>query len=185
MHPFHQLKTTSLQGQPIDFKEFEGKVVLIVNTASECGLTYQYQSLQALHEKYASQGLIIIGFPCNQFGQQEPGDAEQIAQGCLINYGVSFLIAEKVNVNGQHTDSVFRYLKSVLPGFLTRKIKWNFTKFLITNNGKDVEYIHPFTESKKVFAIIEAALAKANYREKIENEEEKKEEQYEEEKVQS
>ena len=84
MHPFHQLKTTSLQGQPIDFKEFEGKVVLIVNTASECGLTYQYQSLQALHEKYASQGLIIIGFPCNQFGQQEPGDAEQIAQGCLI-----------------------------------------------------------------------------------------------------
>ena len=83
MHPFHQLKTTSLQGQPIDFKEFEGKVVLIVNTASECGLTYQYQSLQALHEKYASQGLIIIGFPCNQFGQQEPGDAEQIAQGCF------------------------------------------------------------------------------------------------------
>ena len=99
MHPFHQLKTTSLQGQPIDFKEFEGKVVLIVNTASECGLTYQYQSLQALHEKYASQGLVIIGFPCNQFGQQEPGGAKEIAQGCLINYGVSFLIAEKVNVN--------------------------------------------------------------------------------------
>ena len=84
MHPFHQLKTTSLQGQPIDFKEFEGKVVLIVNTASECGFTYQYKSLQALHEKYASQGLVIIGFPCNQFGQQEPGDAEQIAQGLSL-----------------------------------------------------------------------------------------------------
>ena len=161
MHPFHQLKTTSLQGQPIDFKEFEGKVVLIVNTASECGLTYQYQSLQALHEKYASQGLVIIGFPCNQFGQQEPGDAEQIAQGCLINYGVSFLIAEKVNVNGQHTDSVFRYLKSVLPGFLTRKIKWNFTKFLINADGSPIERYAPFTKPEKLEKVIEKALLAA------------------------
>ena len=161
MHPFHQLKTTSLQGQPIDFKEFEGKVVLIVNTASECGLTYQYQSLQALHEKYASQGLIIIGFPCNQFGQQEPGDANQIAQGCLINYGVSFLIAEKVNVNGQHTHSVFRYLKSVLPGFLTRKIKWNFTKFLINADGSPIKRYAPFTKPEKLEKVIEKALLAA------------------------
>ncbi|MFP3352527.1 glutathione peroxidase [Pseudoalteromonas sp. SIMBA_153] len=161
MHPFHQLKTTSLQGQPIDFKEFEGKVVLIVNTASECGLTYQYQSLQALHEKYASQGLIIIGFPCNQFGQQEPGDAEQIAQGCLINYGVSFLIAEKVNVNGQHTDSVFRYLKSVLPGFLTRKIKWNFTKFLVAADGTPIKRFAPITKPEKLEEVIEKALLAA------------------------
>jgi len=161
MHPFHQLKTTSLQGQPIDFKEFEGKVVLIVNTASECGFTYQYKSLQALHEKYASQGLVIIGFPCNQFGQQEPGDAEQIAQGCLINYGVSFLIAEKVYVNGQHTDSVFRYLKSVLPGFLTRKIKWNFTKFLINADGSPIKRYAPFTKPEKLEKVIEKALLAA------------------------
>ena len=158
MHPFHQLKTTSLQGQPIDFKEFEGKVVLIVNTASECGLTYQYQSLQALHEKYASQGLIIIGFPCNQFGQQEPGDAKQIAQGCLINYGVSFLLAEKVNVNGQHTDSVFRYLKSVLPGFLTRKIKWNFTKFLINAQGQLIARYAPRTKPESLHSVITSSL---------------------------
>lgn len=161
MHPFHQLKTTSLQGQPIDFKEFEGKVVLIVNTASECGFTYQYKSLQALHEKYASQGLVIIGFPCNQFGQQEPGDSEQIAQGCLINYGVSFLIAEKVNVNGQHTDSVFRYLKSVLPGFLTRKIKWNFTKFLIAADGTPIKRFAPITKPEKLEKVIKKALLKA------------------------
>ncbi|WP_409424301.1 glutathione peroxidase [Pseudoalteromonas sp. RW-H-Ap-1] len=161
MHPFHQLKTTSLQGQPIDFKEFEGKVVLIVNTASECGLTYQYESLQALHEKYASQGLVIMGFPCNQFGQQEPGDATQIEQGCLINYGVSFLVAEKVNVNGQHTDSVFRYLKSVLPGFLTRKIKWNFTKFLIAADGTPIKRYAPFTKPEKLEKVIEKALLAA------------------------
>ena len=161
MHPFHQLKTTSLQGQPIDFKEFEGKVVLIVNTASECGFTYQYKSLQALHEKYASQGLVIIGFPCNQFGQQEPGDAEQIAQGCLINYGVSFLIAEKVNVNGQHTDSIFRYLKSVLPGFLTRKIKWNFTKFLVAADGTPIKRFAPITKPEKLEKAIKKALLEA------------------------
>ena len=95
MQKFHQLSATSLQGQPINFDDFEGKVVLIVNTASKCGFTYQYASLQALHEKYASQGLVIIGFPCNQFGQQEPGDASQIEQVCLINYGVSFLITDK------------------------------------------------------------------------------------------
>lgn len=161
MHPFHQLSATSLQGQPIDFKEFVGKVVLIVNTASECGFTYQYESLQALHEKYASQGLVIIGFPCNQFGQQEPGDANQIAQGCLINYGVSFLIAEKVNVNGQHTHSVFRYLKSVLPGLLTRKIKWNFTKFLINADGSPIKRYAPFTKPEKLEKVIEEALPAA------------------------
>lgn len=161
MHPFYQLSATSLQGKPIDFKEFIGKVVLIVNTASECGFTNQYQSLQALHEKYASQGLVIIGFPCNQFGQQEPGDAQQIAQGCLINYGVSFLIAEKVNVNGQYTHSVFRYLKSVLPGFLTRKIKWNFTKFLMAADGSPIKRYAPFTKPEKLEKVIEKALLEA------------------------
>ena len=117
--------------------------------------------MQALHEKYASQGLVIIGFPCNQFGQQEPGDSEQIAQGCLINYGVNFLIAEKVNVNGQHTDSVFRYLKSVLPGFLTRKIKWNFTKFLIAADGTPIKRFAPITKPEKLEKVIKKALLKA------------------------
>ena len=115
MHEFYQLSATSLQGQPINFSDFEGKVVLIVNTASKCGFTYQYESLQALHNKYASQGLVILGFPCNQFGQQEPGNAAQIEQGCLLNYGVSFLMSAKVDVNGEYAHPVFRYLKSTLP----------------------------------------------------------------------
>ncbi|MBG9997269.1 glutathione peroxidase [Pseudoalteromonas sp. NZS127_1] len=161
MHKFHQLSATSLQGQPINFKDFEGKVVLIVNTASKCGFTYQYESLQALHDKYASQGLVILGFPCNQFGQQEPGSAEQIKQECLINYGVSFLMAAKVDVNGQHAHPVFRHLKSALPGFLTRKIKWNFTKFLIAADGTPIKRYAPFTKPEKLELTIQKALTQA------------------------
>jgi len=162
MQEFHQLSATSLQGQPINFSDFDGKVVLIVNTASKCGFTYQYESLQALHDKYSSQGLVIIGFPCNQFGQQEPGDAKDIEQGCLINYGVSFLMAAKVDVNGEHTHPVFRYLKSALPGFLTRKVKWNFTKFLIAADGTPIKRYAPITKPEKLALIIEKALQHAN-----------------------
>ncbi|ATG76116.1 glutathione peroxidase [Pseudoalteromonas sp. 1_2015MBL_MicDiv] len=161
MHEFHQLSATSLQGQPINFNDFEGKVVLIVNTASKCGFTYQYESLQALHNKYASQGLVILGFPCNQFGQQEPGGATQIEQGCLINFGVGFLMAAKVDVNGEHAHPVFRYLKSALPGFLTRKIKWNFTKFLIAADGTPIKRYAPFTKPEKLELTIQKALAQA------------------------
>ncbi|MBB1402965.1 glutathione peroxidase [Pseudoalteromonas sp. SG45-1] len=159
MHKFHQLSATSLQGQPINFSDFEGRVVLIVNTASKCGFTYQYESLQALHNKYASQGLVILGFPCNQFGQQEPGDATQIELGCLINFGVSFLMAAKVDVNGKHAHPVFRFLKSALPGFLTRKIKWNFTKFLIAADGTPIKRYAPFTKPEKLELTIQKALA--------------------------
>lgn len=160
MHEFHQLTATVLNGKTINFSDFEGKVVLIVNTASECGFTKQYESLQALHTKYAQAGLVIIGFPCNQFGQQEPGDATQIQQGCLINYGVSFLMAAKVDVNGRHAHPVFRYLKSALPGFLTRKIKWNFTKFLIAPDGTPIKRYAPFTKPEKLESTIQQALAK-------------------------
>ncbi|KPZ54042.1 MULTISPECIES: glutathione peroxidase [Pseudoalteromonas] len=160
MHEFHQLTATALNGKTINFSDFEGKVVLIVNTASECGFTKQYESLQALHTKYAQAGLVIIGFPCNQFGQQEPGDATQIQQGCLINYGVSFLMAAKVDVNGRHAHPVFRYLKSALPGFLTRKIKWNFTKFLIAPDGTPIKRYAPFTKPEKLESTIQQALAK-------------------------
>jgi len=127
---FYDLKATSLQGKPINFSDFKDKIVLIVNTASECGFTYQYEGLQKLHEEYADKGLVIIGFPCNQFGNQEPGDASTIQQGCLINYGVDFLISEKVDVNGENAHPVFQYLKSKKTGFFGKNIKWNFTKFL-------------------------------------------------------
>jgi glutathione peroxidase len=158
MNDFHQLKATSLQNQPIHFSDFIGKVVLIVNTASQCKFTYQYESLQALHTKYASQGLVIIAFPCNQFGQQEPGNTQEIKQNCLMNYGVNFLVTEKVDVNGEHTDSVFRYLKSALPGFMTRKVKWNFTKFLIAADGAPLKRYAPFTKPEKLEITIQNAL---------------------------
>ena len=120
---FYDLKATSLQGKPINFSDLKDKVVLIVNTASECGFTYQYEGLQKLHEEYADKGLVIIGFPCNQFGNQEPGDASTIQQGCLINYGVDFLISEKVDVNGKDAHPVYQYLKSKKTGFFGKNME--------------------------------------------------------------
>ncbi|RZD21218.1 glutathione peroxidase [Pseudoalteromonas sp. MEBiC 03485] len=160
MNEFHQLSATSLQGQTVDFSDFENKVVLVVNTASKCGFTPQYEGLQVLHDKYHEQGLVIIGFPCNQFGKQEPGDAKEIKEGCLINYGVSFLMMSKVDVNGEHAHPVFRYLKSELPGFITRKIKWNFTKFLIGKDGKAIKRYAPLTKPEQFESDILAALSK-------------------------
>ncbi|MCQ8879653.1 glutathione peroxidase [Pseudoalteromonas shioyasakiensis] len=158
MDDFYQLSATSLQGQSIEFSDFKDKVVLVVNTASQCGFTPQYAALQALHEKYQQQGLVIIGFPCNQFGKQEPGDATQIKQECLINYGVDFQIMSKVEVNGEHAHPVFRHLKSALPGFLTRKIKWNFTKFLIGKDGNAIKRFAPFTKPEQIESYIVKAL---------------------------
>lgn len=158
MNDFHQLSATNLQGQTFDFSNLEGKVVLIINTASKCGFTPQYEGLQQLHAKYAEQGLVIIGFPCNQFGQQEPGNSKDIEQGCLINYGVDFVMMGKVDVNGEHAHPVFRHLKSALPGFLSRKIKWNFTKFLIGRNGEPIKRFAPFTKPQQIESTIIKAL---------------------------
>ncbi len=158
MNDFYQLKATSLQGKDISFADFENKVVLIVNTASECGFTYQYEGLQKLHQQYSDQGLVIIGFPCNQFGKQEPGDAKQIEQGCLINYGVDFVMAEKVDVKGESAHPVFNYLTEQLPGMLGKKIKWNFTKFLIGRDGKAIKRFAPTTKPEAVESYIVNAL---------------------------
>ncbi len=138
---------SSLQNKPITFADFKDKIILIVNTASKCGFTPQYAGLQKLHETYRDQGLVIIGFPCNQFGGQEPGDASEISENCLINYGVSFLITEKVEVNGPNTHPIFAYLKDALPGILgMNDIKWNFTKFIIDRNGKPFKRYASATE---------------------------------------
>jgi glutathione peroxidase len=132
----YDFTTISLQNKPINFADFAGKVILIVNTASKCGFTPQYGGLQKLHETYKDQGLVIIGFPCNQFGGQEPGDAKEINENCLINYGVTFLITDKVDVNGKDAHPIFVYLKEALPGLLgMNDIKWNFTKFLMGRDG--------------------------------------------------
>jgi glutathione peroxidase len=155
---FYDLKATSLQGKPINFSDFKDKVVLIVNTASECGFTYQYEGLQELHEKYADKGLVIIGFPCNQFGNQEPGDASTIQQGCLINYGVDFLISEKADVNGENAHPVYQYLKSKKTGLFGKNIKWNFTKFLINRHGEVEERFAPVTKPQAIAKKIEKLL---------------------------
>lgn len=155
---FYDLKATSLQGKPINFSDFKDKVVLIVNTASECGFTYQYEGLQKLHEEYADKGLVIIGFPCNQFGNQEPGDASTIQQGCLINYGVDFLISEKVDVNGENAHPVYQFLKSKKTGFFGKNIKWNFTKFLINRHGEVESRFAPVTKPQSIAKKIEKLL---------------------------
>ncbi|WP_312069102.1 glutathione peroxidase [Lelliottia nimipressuralis] len=158
MTTFHQLNATSLQGQLISMAAYTGKLVLVVNTASHCGFTPQYAGLEMLYKKYADQGLVVLGFPCNQFGKQEPGGAEEITQTCRINYGVSFPMFEKVEVNGDAAHPVFRYLKEALPGVLGGRIKWNFTKFLIGRDGKPLKRFAPISTPEKMETAIVAAL---------------------------
>jgi len=159
MSRFHQLTATTLSGELISMADYAGKVVLVVNTASHCGFTPQYRGLETLYKKYAAQGLMVLGFPCNQFGKQEPGGADEITQTCQINYGVTFPIFEKVEVNGSAAHPVFRYLKKELPGVLGGRIKWNFTKFLIGRDGKPLKRFAPTTTPEKMEAAILAALA--------------------------
>jgi len=159
MSDFYQLQATSLQQHNINMKDYQGKVILIVNTASKCGLTPQYEGLQKLYDEYKDQGLVILGFPCNQFRQQEPGDATQISQGCLINYGVDFQVFEKINVNGSNSHPIFQYLKSALPGIFGNNIKWNFTKFLIGRDGKPIKRFSPTTKPASIETHIQQALA--------------------------
>ena len=157
MTRFYQLTATSLDGRVISMADYAGKVVLVVNTASQCGFTPQYAGLEALYKKYADQGLVVLGFPCNQFGKQEPGGADEISKTCHINYGVSFPMFEKLEVNGNAAHPLFRYLKNELPGVLGGRIKWNFTKFLIGRDGKPLKRFAPMTTPEKMDpAILEA-----------------------------
>jgi len=137
---------------------YSGQVVLVVNTASQCGFTPQYAGLETLYRKYAGHGFVILGFPCNQFGRQEPGDAETIAATCEVNYGVTFPIFEKSDVNGPNAHPLFNWLTESLPGFPGRWVKWNFTKFLIGRDGTPLCRYAPITPPKKLEADIRAAL---------------------------
>ncbi|EME8857976.1 glutathione peroxidase [Enterobacter mori] len=158
MTRFYQLTATSLDSRPISMADYAGKVVLVVNTASQCGFTPQYAGLEALYKKYADRGLVMLGFPCNQFGKQEPGGADEISKTCHINYGVSFPMFEKVEVNGSAAHPLFRYLKNELPGVLGGRIKWNFTKFLIGRDGKPLKRFAPMTTPEKIDPAVHAAL---------------------------
>jgi glutathione peroxidase len=136
----YDFSVTSIEGQSVNLSTYKDKVLLIVNTASQCGFTPQYQGLQALYEKYADKGLVILGFPCNQFGQQEPGTASEIQSFCETRFGVKFPLFEKVDVNGKDAHPLFQYLTKAAPGLLgSEAVKWNFTKFLVDRSGKKIE----------------------------------------------
>ncbi|MDY7545421.1 glutathione peroxidase [Glaciimonas sp. Gout2] len=149
-----------LDGTPTTLADYRGKVVLIVNTASKCGFTPQYKGLEELYDKYHSQGFEVLGFPCNQFGSQEPGTAEEIGAFCEKNFGVNFPLFAKIDVNGDHAAPLFQYLKNSAPGLLgSEGIKWNFTKFLINKDGTVFDRYAPQTKPEALTTDIEKLLA--------------------------
>lgn len=155
----YSFKTKTLNGEELDFSQFKGKALLIVNTASECGFTPQYTGLEKLYRDFGPKGLVVIGFPCNQFGGQEPGESDTIGAFCQKNYGVSFPLSEKVEVNGPGAHPVFAYLTKALPGALgTQAIKWNFTKFLIDRTGKPIRRFGSMDTPEKISKDIVALL---------------------------
>jgi glutathione peroxidase len=155
---FYQFAARSLQGKEISMETYAGKVILVVNTASKCGFTPQYTGLEALYGLYKDNGLVILGFPCNQFGNQEPGSEKEISEGCLVNYGVSFPMFSKIDVNGNNAHQIYKYLKDKLPGFPGKRIKWNFTKFLIDSDGIPVKRFSSATKPEKLIKDIEKLL---------------------------
>jgi glutathione peroxidase len=159
MSNIYDFTAKSLQGKDVPLSDFKDKVLLIVNTASKCGFTPQYAGLEALYEKLSGKGLTILGFPCNQFGQQEPGGAEEIGSFCQTNYGVSFPMFDKIDVNGPKTHPLYQYLKDKQPGILgTKNIKWNFTKFLVDKSGNVVDRFAPITKPQDIEKSIEKVL---------------------------
>lgn len=159
MASVYDFTVNDIHGKPVKLDRYKGKVMLIVNTASECGFTPQYKGLEALHEKLAGKGLAVLGFPCNQFGAQEPGDEKQIETFCEVNYGVTFPMFAKIDVNGDGAAPLYKFLKKEKPGLLgSEAIKWNFTKFLVDRDGHVVERYAPKTEPSEITADIEKLL---------------------------
>src|SRR5512144_2173103 len=159
MASIYDFTVKNIRGQDVKLERYKGKALLIVNTASECGFTPQYKGLEQLYEKLHGKGLEILGFPCNQFGAQEPGTAEEIESFCEINYGVTFPLFEKIDVNGKNTAPLYQHLKEAKPGLLgSEAIKWNFTKFLVDRDGNVVERYAPNVEPASIEPDIEKLL---------------------------
>jgi len=147
---FYDFEANKINGTKCSMKDYEGKVVLVVNTASKCGFTPQLKGLEELYKKYKDKGLEILGFPCNQFAAQDPGNNSEISEFCLINYGVTFTMFEKIDVNGENAHPLYKFLKEEAKGTLGNKIKWNFTKFLIDRQGNVVKRFAPTVEPSKM-----------------------------------
>jgi glutathione peroxidase len=154
----HELKATRNDGKEEGLDSYKGKVLLVVNTASQCGFTPQYKGLQELYTKHREKGFEVLGFPCDQFGHQEPGSDEEIHSFCERNFGVTFPLFKKIEVNGDNTHPVFEYLKKNAPGLLGQRIKWNFTKFLVDGQGKVIKRYAPTTTPEKIESDIQQLL---------------------------
>lgn len=158
----YDFKVKTSRGEQKSMEDYRGKVLLIVNTATKCGLAPQFNDLQRLHETYQNEGLAVVGFPCNQFANQEPVKDNEMAQTCQINFGVTFPLLGKIDVNGPEADPLYKYLKKEAPGFLgSGRIKWNFTKFLVDAEGRVIKRFAPATKPMKIEAEIKKLLEKA------------------------
>ena len=160
MSSIYDFDALRIDGTSVPLRQYEGKVLLIVNTASACGFTPQFGGLEALHQQYGGQGLVVLGFPCNQFAGQDPGSNDDIASFCQLNYGVSFPMMAKIDVNGAGASPLYRWLAAEAPGLLgSKSIKWNFTKFLVGKDGQVLRRYAPQDAPEKLAGDIEAALA--------------------------
>jgi glutathione peroxidase len=160
MASIYDFEAQQIGGRTVPLSQYRGKPLLIVNTASACGYTPQFAGLEELHRQYGERGLVVLGFPCNQFGKQDPGSNDEIAQFCQVNYGVSFPMMAKIDVNGAEAHPLYRWLTAEAPGLLGSKaIKWNFTKFLVGKDGRVIRRYAPQEEPAKLAKDIEAALA--------------------------
>lgn len=155
---FYDFSANKMNGKEVRMEEYKDKVVLIVNTASKCGLTPQLEGLESLYKEYKDKGLEILGFPCNQFASQDPGTNKEISEFCLVNYGVTFSMLEKIDVNGKDAHPIYKFLKEEAKGTLSNEIKWNFTKFLIDKEGNVIKRYAPITKPEKIKSDIEKLL---------------------------
>jgi len=158
MTNLHDFKATGIDGTEVDLAAYDGEVVLVVNTASQCGLTPQYKGLQELQDEYAERGFTVLGFPCDQFGHQEPGDETEIQGFCERNFGVTFPMFSKIDVNGDNAHPLFKWLRSEKGGVLGDKVKWNFTKFLVGRDGQVIARYAPTTKPEKIASDLEKTL---------------------------
>lgn len=157
---FYDFSATSMDGEQVNMKDYKGKVVLVVNTASKCGLTPQFSGLEDLYNEYKDRGLEILGFPCNQFANQDSGSNKEIQQFCQLNYGVTFTMFEKIDVNGENAHPLYKFLKSQAKSLFSKEIKWNFTKFLIDADGKVIKRYAPTKSPLKMKSDIEKLINK-------------------------
>jgi glutathione peroxidase len=155
---FYDFSARKMNGKEVKMEEYKDKVLLIVNTASKCGLTPQLEGLESLYKEYKDKGLEILGFPCNQFASQDPGTNKEISEFCLINYGVTFSMFEKIDVNGKDAHPIYKFLKEEAKGTLSNEIKWNFTKFLIDKEGNVIKRYAPITKPEKIKSDIEKLI---------------------------